>query len=584
MNNIIQKINNNIFRDFLSVLDSNRVKEKDKSPEYLQWLDEEMVDMVKEFASQEKLLDSCFIKQLNCAFNTDRFDLLIKKWLVDYFVSLFSLFDSYSNETENSLNIEDNPGNRFAYNRYRSKFNRIARVNWLPRKGILSRVLCIVLMALRIVISSVKTGVNVKPLKKHYKVMRETLWGLYDRGSYFYDNFMIDGEIIKDEYLLLFSRGVSPDVTRLKAYNDAKKSPYSLFVLAKLPVSVAIIFFRIIPKYIVAGSLVMFREIKSVDFSLYFSLFAFFCTKAIPYEKVFSNFMATSELGHNYYSASHIPEAIVCQNYGTKYYLMHWSDNSTHGNRYVSAFLACDKYFLWGDAHIQGHEGRRDILCPIGYVFKNFIIKATGERDKIVKKIGIREGSKIVSFFDESFGGDSGMLEDHHLNLWKAALELARHNPAIAVIIKPKIDVKYFEKHSRYSKQGLNEFAEIYANIKQCANATVIPPAEWSFIEIIAISDVVVTQGMTSSATIALICGKEGLYFHQSYYYHPFVEKFKDQLVFDDPEKLISAIDDILSGRQSPKKQISPEILREYDASSDIAAIDRFRNVLAGVR
>jgi len=108
----------------------------------------------------------------------------------------------------------------------------------------------------------------------------------------------------------------------------------------------------------------------------------------------------------------------------------------------------------------------------------------------------------------------------------------------------------------------------------------IVDETKWSFIEVIGVSDVVITQGMTSSATIALICGIEGLYLDQANYDHPFSRDFKGIAVFEDKDSLLLMIRKILMGDGSVLKNIPEEMMRGFDGFFDDEGIERFRHEL----
>ncbi|MFC1621641.1 cytidylyltransferase domain-containing protein, partial [Candidatus Omnitrophota bacterium] len=427
---------------------------------------------------------------------------------------------------------------------------------------------------------SLNKGLKFNMTTKRHKVMREATWGLYKMGGYyFHDDFLVDGEKIKKEDLLLFSRGVPETIGRLEAYDDAQKSPYRHFNLLSLSMGIVPFFTRVIPKYIISSSLLLFKEITSPFFSLYWSLHSYLIYNALPYEKLFSHFRITSELGHSHYSAGHVVESIVCQNYSTKYYLMHWSDHSLALIQYVFSFLGCDDFLSWGMAHINTLGVDAEPYVLTGYPFKRFIKEVASNRDKVLKDMGIRAKGKIISFFDESFGGDCKMTKEHYLSFWKTALGLAELEKDNTVLIKQKS-----AKYKRLSPEMKKEFFAIKDKIHNMPNAYIIDHGRWSFIESIGVSDIVVTQGMTSSATIAIICGIEGLYLDEAGYKHAFAVSFKDKLVFDRPEGLISMVQKIIAGTESPLKSIPETMLRDLDAYSDDRGIDLFRSILSGDR
>jgi spore coat polysaccharide biosynthesis protein SpsF len=412
--------------------------------------------------------------------------------------------------------------------------------------------------------------------------MREALWGLYDKGGYyFHDDFMVDGVKIKKEDLLFFSRdSMRWEKDRLRAYQDARKSGYAHFTLSALSIGLNPFLSRVIPKYVLSGAMLFLRQIKSQDFLLFQNLYWDFAFYALAYEKIFSHFSLISELGHNYFSSSHIAESIVCQNYGTEYYLMHWSDNSCNINRFINSFLGCDKYLLWGRAHFRGTEGNPEIMALTGLTFKKYIKQVATRRTQVLAEMNIEERGKIITFFDESFGGDCLMTELHYITFWETILRVAAQEKESTILIKPKDLSRY-----NHLPVGLKDrFLEIKKILEGTPNAYIIDAQRRSFIEAIGVSDIVVSQGMTSSSTIAIACGIEGFYLDEANYQHPFKDYFKDKIVFDNPDKLVKMIHETIYNKQSSLKNIPVCLLRKYDAFSDNFALERMRDILTGSR
>ncbi|MFC1510869.1 hypothetical protein ACFL5U_00580 [Candidatus Margulisiibacteriota bacterium] len=283
-------------------------------------------------------------------------------------------------------------------------------------------------------------------------------------------------------------------------------------------------------------------------------------------------------MGHSYASAFHMAESIVCQSYGTKYYLMHWSDGSMTINNFALSFLGCDGFFVWGNAHAHWTRKEGNVALPIGYLFKRFVKDSLLRKQGLLGEMGVRSCSKIISFFDETFGDGTKMTPAHYINFWQAALSLADKKLDIDVLIKPKVLQRY---HS-LPDELKTKFLDLKAKIDKTPNIHIIDSNKWSFIEVIGVSDIVVTQGMTTSATIAIICGIQGLYLDEARYNHRFSQQFKDKLVFDLPEKLLFMVERILSGEEDPLGSIPQSLLREFDAYPDDRGIDLFRSILSG--
>lgn len=563
-----------LIRDLLSGLKSKDAVTAQRSHEHLDWINSDLVNIVNEFVEEKRLLESSFIINMNRVFRTKRFEQLLKKWIVEYFLKLFRVLDGSL-----ELTLEDNPINRFGVEKYYRRFNTVPEIKWKRRPNLLQKISSILARPLVIIFISLKNGIKFNGKRKRYKVMREALWGLYDVGGhYFHDDFMVDGEKIKKEDLLLFSRGIPAERSRLKGYYDARKSSYGYFNLSDMPIGLGPLFSRVIPKYIISSGMVLLKEIYSNNFSLYWSIYLYFLYNALPYEKVFSSFEVTSELGHSFFSTGHIAEAIVCQNYGTRYYFIHWSDNSVSIDKYIFSFLGCDAFLLWGKAYIQGVEGGPGILVPIGYPFKRFVRNIISNREKTSLEMGIKMNGKIITFFDESFGGECKMGEESYVVIWETALKLAEREADNTILIKPKDLIRY-----NNLSPGLKErFIYIKNKMEKMPNVHIIDSNRWSFIETIGISDIVVTQGMTSSATIAIICGIEGLYLDQSGYKHLFSKLFKDKIVFDNPDRLLDTIRKIALNTEHALGAIPEDILRAYDAYPDDRGIDLLRDMLTG--
>lgn len=575
-------IKNNFFRVLLLNLVPSNSSNLQKSPEYIEWRHINLVDFANEFTKKQNLANSSFIKMMNRIFRTSRFELLLKRWLVEYLYHLFGKLyeNSHSNPDKRIfLSLEDNPINRFGLEAYCLKFGDVPGIHWIPQFSRQKRIISIFTLILYIVYHSINSGIRLFGRKKKFKVMREALWGLNGGGYFFHDDFLIDGIKIKKDDLLFFSRAtILWETGRMRAYQDIRNSDYANFYLPSLGMGLKELLLRIFPKYIIQGNLALFYEVNSENFALLENILYYFVQYALPYEKFFSNFKISSELGHNFFSASHIAESIICQNYGVRYYLMQLSDISMLKGNYMHSFLGCDHLLLWGKAHILGVEGAQSIFKPTGYVFKNFIKQVRLNREKVLSDMEIKAVGKIITFFDESCGGECKMTESHYLNFWETALRLAQEEKENTIVVKPKEMSRYLNLSPVFK----DKFIKIKNTMESMDNIYIIDETKWSFIEAIGISDIVINQGMTSSATIALICGIEGLYLDEANYNHPFARIFKDKIVFDNSDKLLDMVSRIIRDKDSGIKCIPESLIRQYDEFADDRGIDIFRRILSG--
>ncbi|MEA3493465.1 MAG: hypothetical protein U9R38_03645 [Candidatus Margulisiibacteriota bacterium] len=551
-----------------------------QSPQFIQWLDMGLIEFAKEFVEMNNLDNSKYILGMNNIFKTSRFNLLLRKMLIEYFQKILTYFYEVVNGDSlqpQSVYLVDNIINRYAVDKFKQyEKTRMLKVIWLKSQNIVERFLNVFIKGVYVLLISMISGLKLSRRKENYKVMREAIWGINSRGRYFCDDFIVDGKLIKKDELLLYSRGLPTEEGRLQAYSDAKAFGYNHIDINKLPISVRVLLKRIMPKYFVYLFFILMRNLLSPCFCLFSSINYNYVSYAIPYEKIFSNYKLNAELGHNYFSASHIAEAIVCQNYGTKYYLMHWSDHSLKINRYISAFLGCDKYLVWGDAHIRGVEGPPDIYQRVGYLFKEAINNVKIDKSSYLHKLGINDSSKVISFFDETFGGTCKMTAENYVSFWELILKCAKEQKDKLIIVKPKEIKRYLG----LPKELIDRFVLIKQELEKMANVNILIDKEVSFIEVIGVSDIVVTQGMTSSSTIAIVSGINGLYFDQANYDHPFAGQFAGEIVFDNADEILNKITGMLE--EGASTIVPDNILKEYDYYNDELSLDRYRSIITG--
>ena len=104
-----------LVKDLLWQLNSESRITAQKRPEYLEWVSPNVAYMANEFVQEYKLTGSHFIRVMNNIFRTNRFELLLKRWVVEYLLKFFSMLDDSAVSNWNKeLHIEDIPLNRFA--------------------------------------------------------------------------------------------------------------------------------------------------------------------------------------------------------------------------------------------------------------------------------------------------------------------------------------------------------------------------------------------------------------------------------------------------------------------------------------
>lgn len=567
--------------DLLPYIDISHIESLQKRKEYVDWVCMELVQIVEEFFSSNKATER-FAYFMNIIFKTKKFNNLLRKYVTGYLYNLFLVLDYHYFEKpfNYKLELEYNPLNQFAIAKYKSKFNICPKICWKTQPNLPIKLLIIFFHSFKSLFYGFKNGVFIFKNRKKYKVLRQLTCGFKGiNGSFLHDDFMVDGSRIKPEELLIFTRGTPKDSYKIKIYETLQNSTYDSFDIEALPVSLNILLSRIIPKYSFSGCLALLICVKSSLFSLFSSIFFRFMFIGILHEKVFSNYKIYSQLGHQYYSYDHIVEAIICNNHDAKYYLFQIPDNSVIENKHLMPFLGCDKLFTWGVAHNFVKPGNSDVYLNTGYIFKRFINQIRLDRNQITSQMKLLDKRKNIVFFEEDFGGVNKNTAEIYMNYWEVIFGLwQRIKNEINIIVKPKDPSAYLGLPDNMK----NRYLEIVGILSKSKNFKFLGFKEWAFIELIGIADIVLSLGMTSSSTIAIICGINGLYFNQANYYHPLATLFKDKVVFDDKNMLLDMIESIVSERCSVFDVIPEETIREFDRYKDDRGIDLFRKILSG--
>jgi hypothetical protein len=144
------------------------------------------------------------------------------------------------------------------------------------------------------------------------------------------------------------------------------------------------------------------------------------------------------------------------------------------------------------------------------------------------------------------------------------------------ILLKPK---SLDEEVEASVTDNFQQYKKIREELFSFNNFIYLDPRKYCVEEAIAISDVCITLAASSPSTIALICGKNGLYFDDSgNKNHPFAKKYENIIVFDDKNLLFKQIYNILDGKINCKDIVSEKDIREFDAFPDDRALERLRD------
>jgi len=540
-------------------------------------INKEAVECTDFVCNRLKLEDCEFAKVYNEKFETNKFKPFVLKWLSIYVFELLScLYRVHLDKpSKRVLCLRNNLLNWHIYEWWGQKTENKIQVKWLGESEVKAGLEAIISILALFIYNLLSRGLCLPVRRRKFKIMKEATWGL--RNPVFRDDFFIDDERLLKKDLLLYTHGSSNE-PRMLAYRDAQDSEYECTNSKKLKIPVNLLFQRLSKYHFLLPLVFVLRNFRNKQNYMLREWLTEFHAVAINDEILLSHYQIGLELSNNETGLSHIPETIILNNYGAKSALFHRSDLTSY-DAVHHHFKSFNIYLVWGKAHSHGERCFVDNIVETGCWLKHRFGEFTRNKKNICERLGLPiNGYKVLAFYDEAFSPNIYFTEETLLDFWQMMSELIEERKDMVAILKPKRENEY----RKMSDKG----KEIFDNIKQrCLKSGrfyfVDNPGEVFITEVIAISDINITMGMSSPSTIALLCGKIGLYYDTTGDdYHPFAQKYRNKVVFDNKRDLFSAVNRTIDEGYSPLNEIEEELLRDYDHCRDDGGLERFRDAL----
>jgi polysaccharide biosynthesis PFTS motif protein len=526
-----------------------------------------------------KLEDYPFTKVYNKKFQTKKIEPFVLKWVSLYILELLNfLYKVHLDKpSEKVLYLGNTPLNRYIYEWWHQTKGNQMQARWLKKSELMAGLATITSMGVLHISKFLNHGFCLPVRPKKFKIMKEAVWGL--RNPVFRDDFLIDNQRLLKKDLLLYTSGAS-DEGRMLAYQDAQTSEYECINRNELKIPINLLCRRLFKYHFLLPMVFVLRNFRSKQNYLFKEWLNSFHKTAINYEILLSHYQIGLELSVKEAGLTHIPETIILNNYGAKNVIFHWSDSTSYDAAHQH-YKSFNILLLWGKAHARGKRYFVDSIIETGCWLKHNFNELTSNKKIISQKLGLpMDNRKVLSFYDETFHPDGYFTEEILLDFWQVMLELIEKNLNVIGIMKPKVEDE--RKRSLMSDRGIKLFSTIKQRCLESARLYFIDnPREVAATEVIAISDVNITMGMGSPSTIALLCGKTGLYYDTTGNdHHPFAQKYKNKIVFDNKRELVSTVNKIINEGYNPLNEIEPELLEDYDSFRDDRGLERFREAL----
>lgn len=534
-------------------------------------MQKESIDVTTEFYNQVIKMGNAIINYYNRILNTDKFEAYIKKEIsmqVLLLLKQLHIVRLSSPLLEKEILISKNPINNFVLKYMKTRYAVNYKIKWIsPTWSVFS--LCVYYAWLFTDIF--KRGVIFNRQRKNYKLAIETIWGFKNRT--FRSDMIIDNNRFKTKDILMLKWRFPNDILIETTLEEAKKRGFDTVFIPKLKININRNFFNSLFFYIYIPLKIYFKLLLSSQAYLFHYIF-FFHKRCLPVEVLMNLYNIKCHISTK--DSGDIEETIILNKYGTKNILFHWSDLAAYKGINIS-FIAHNVCYSWGDIHYVLHSYFVDERINIGCIYKEKYNEAVNNKEDIIERMGgFKKGRKTIVFCDTSFGNHIEYTERFFLNFLGIVRDFCKMNKDMNVLLKAKNSK---EELADNLIDNIEQYRKIRDELFSLNNFIYLDPFKYSIEEAIAISDICVTMATTSPSTIALICGKDGLYFDNTgNKNHPFAKKYENILVFEDKDLLFERISNILEGKFHCRDVISEKEIREFDAFTDDRAVERLRD------
>jgi len=534
---------------------------------------EETIELTLRFYDEKIKQNKRLVTYYNKILSTNKFEAYVKKeisYKINTLLKNLHLMRLSYLENKKILAIKD-PINKLVIEYMASKYAFKPKIKWvLP----LWRPFFIFVYYGWLIKECLRRGVVFNKSKLDYKLAKDVLWGFFRKTTR--DDIVIDNNRFKINDMLLL-RSDRRNYQRERFFKEAKERGFDTASIPELKININRNIFKISFFYFLIPIKVCLQLFLDKQSYLVYYIILFH-KRCFPIELLMNLYNIKCYL--SFKNGGEVEETIILNKYGTICAIFHWSDLALY-KTHNFAFIAHNVYFVWGDIHYDYHSDDYfvDKKINIGCIYKEEYRKALKQKESIIAGIPkLRKGHKTVAFFDNPFSNTFHFSEQFFLNFLEIIKDFCKRNKDVNTLLKPK-NLRGHEK--QLSEGNLRRYKELWSELEEAHNFIYLNPLKYPIEDIISISDICVNMGLTTPSTIALICGKNGLYFDSTgNKYHPLGKKYKDILVFEDKGLLLKQMENILDGKFNCRNVLSEKEIRAYDAFSDDSALERLRDNL----
>lgn len=556
-------------------LESHLVLHSEASGKHNFWLkfNDMAIQIVEKYYEEILSKSNSFERAYNHAYRTDKFSAYLKDALVYHCFKilndLFLITCVPKGMRDRKICLVDTPFNRFIVRHYQENENNDIGCCWASGVPNVFLTFCYGAFFLK---SLLQRGITFGANKKEYRVAKEVTLGFHRNPLR--DDLIVDNKVFAKNDLLLIEFSRENTIWR-NEFKKAQEYGYDTVSVPDLKVNLnkdGLSFFYL---YLWLFLYWLFGMIFSPAREIYYYLFLFhkhsFPVAVLMQSYSFPLFILSCDV-------KHVEKTIIFNRYGTKVCLLYWSDVVANSPMFF-AYNAHNISFNWGDIYRDHHAQYRKVeeSINIGCIYKHSFSESLRRKNEIMTMLPSQfdPKNKTVLFCDTSFCLFMEYSEDFFIDFIKVMRNFCKRYPNVNVIYKAKnceetvlnslIDLK-------------DEYLSVWKDLLSFDNFTNLDIGKWTFEVAASLADVIVSMAMNTTSTVALICGKDALYYDiTGNRAHPIARDFFNSLVFDNQETLFRQIENILDKRFSCGDVLNKNYIQQFDPYDDDKAIERFR-------
>lgn len=427
-------------------------------------------------------------------------------------------------------------------------------------------------------------GLRLRSRKRYFKVSKEMLWGVGTGTPRRHDDFIVDGETISPENILLYHRrGTTLRTNALpSSIKNAKAKGYSCINFDRAPISLNTLWAVLAPRYILFPLVVCFISLTKlfINPSAWYlnSKVMGFLGHCAKWEVFLASYSPALNLSQDEWDPGHIADTIALNLHGSLNAGFQWAD-MTQWKAVTLSYLGYDIYFAWGALAEKYWEGNWcvDQVVHTGYLWGNHYRLSLEQRNQQRKRLssGDPKISHVVALLDEKPGPDIYTSEKMLYDFYRIGVELLNKRPDTTVIAKPK------NSDGVRDKPYVQNLIEPYV---KSGRFHIWDQMTSDVPNVIAVSDLVVSMVMGSPYLEAVCCQKTGFNYapianHSSWVY----QQGSGKIIFEDVDTLLGAINSALDHPDEDTWAGLENLRDDLDPFRDFNGIYRLRDFINSI-